>query len=64
MVGGAAAAAQEDSGGVDRGGRWERASAAAVGLRPGRVKKRKLTERRSAAAMVMGRQGQLTSNFQ
>ena len=35
MVGGAAAAAQEDSGGVDRGGRWERASAAALGLRPG-----------------------------
>ena len=35
MVEGAAAAAQEDSGGVDRGDRWARASAAAVGVEAG-----------------------------
>ena len=60
---GAAVAAQEDSGGVDRGDRWARASAAAVGVEAGRATKRKLTDPLDAA-MVMRRQGQLTSNFQ
>ena len=45
MAGGAAAATQEDSGGVDQGGRWARVSAAAVEVEAGGATKRAFTER-------------------
>ena len=45
MVGAAAAAAQEHSGGVDRGGRWARASATAPGVEAGGATTWQPTER-------------------
>ena len=63
MVEGAAAATQEDSNRVDRGGHWVRASATAVGADAGGRRRGSLLSD-STAAMATGRQCQLTSDFQ